>query len=101
MTNYARIQSAAKEMQECEDAISWLEQYGRGLTERGDSIGISINLNHASACPGAHVAAKVLLAYTRLEIPKIVETAIVSCRNTIVIDREAIADELVKSEPVE
>lgn len=95
-TNYGRIQTAVTSIKESEAALDWLQQHGAHIVSQKENIGVIIEPRLASACNGAKEAARVLAAYTRLELPKIIETAVRSCLNTIEIERAAIAEELAK-----
>lgn len=90
-----RIQTCANRIAENEAALKWLEEYGVQLTGRDkDAATVSIRLAYAGAFAGAKEAERVLTALARFELPRIVESAIRNCRNTIAMDREAIREEL-------
>lgn len=96
--NIARIQSAAKNIANCEVALKWLEEYGLKLDPHGADFKVRIDLHRGGSCLGAKEASDVLSSYASLELPIIVETAIRSCRNTIKIESDAIRAELDSAE---
>lgn len=95
-TNYDRISQSVSSIKEHELALKWINEYGFESADK-HHIRVVITQEVASACVGAKEAARVLAAYSRLAMPEIVKTAAQSCRNTIEIEREAIAAELAKS----
>jgi hypothetical protein len=94
--NTLRVREAITALDEARIALDWLEHYGKGISSSGQEASVSVHLNHASACSGSKEAEKTLAAYARLELPSIVDTAIISCGNTIKMCHGIIAEEAAK-----
>lgn len=95
--NVTRIKVAADRIAKCEAALKWLEEYGVKLDGRStDQFALTFFANLASACPGAKEAKEAIDAMARFQIEEIVQSAIRNCQNTIVLDRDAIQEEVSK-----
>lgn len=92
--NTSRITEAANRIARYKKALEWLEQYGSTLSG-SDKDGFSLYFRplFAGSCVGATEATEVINDFARYQIEEIVKAAIANCRNTIVMDREAILQE--------
>jgi hypothetical protein len=90
--NTARIINAARQIEEHQEALKWLKEYGGDLSKQGYAT-VKITLHYAGACAGAKEAQTVLEAYAALGLSELVMTSIRSCENTIEINREVITKE--------
>lgn len=95
--NVERIKQCADRIARNETALAWLEEHGAKLTG-GDREGFRLSFipAFAGSCPGAKEATEVLDAMARFQIEEIVQAAIRNCQNTIIMDRDAIQEEVSK-----
>lgn len=92
--NECRVFTALKVISRGRAALRWIEVYGSGVAEGGDSASVNIRLNHASACPGAQEASEVIGAYARLILPEIINRVEGECRHDIETAIAAIREEV-------
>ena len=96
--NAAAVAGAAHKIADLEAALRWMRDHGKdALNPKCEqAFGISVSLNHASACAGAHEARVHLSAQARLFGHEILAAAIKDAENTIEIYKQQIADELTR-----
>jgi len=92
--NNARIKSAIAEIEKCERALAWLEEYGSQLTGEKGQFEFHPRAYFAGSCEGADQAMGMLASFARLSLPELVKTSIENCRNTIVMSKSAILEEV-------
>lgn len=94
--NVNRIMSAARTIAECEEALSWLYEYGHRLSDKDENVSVQIRVNFAGACRGAKEAESILSSKALSNIQSIVASAVEDRRNTIEICRKTILDALTE-----
>lgn len=94
--NLDRIEAAVKSIRRNARALAWLTEYGVQYTGNrdGDQARFELNMYFAGSCPGASEACAMIEGYAAISLPDLVTTAIDNCRNTIAMERAAIAEEL-------
>lgn len=99
--NIDRIQELARCIERNQLALKWLLEYGDRIGERDPeppgSRTAKVTLSFAAwGVDGYSEAAAVVESYLRFLVPKAIEHAIESCRNTIAIDEDSLRQEVAK-----
>lgn len=89
-----RILYAARQIEEREKALQWLHKHGERLAPNDSGVSIKVVLFFAKSCDGATEATTLLESIALAALPDIVQTAIKSCANEIVLHRAAIREEV-------
>lgn len=95
--NVGRIKQCADRIERNEAALKWLEEYGAKLLPQDrDGFSLTFTPAFAASCPGSKEAKEAIDAMARFEIGQIIQAAIRNCQNTIILDRDAIQEEVSK-----
>lgn len=87
----ARIANAAKEIDKCQRALEWFEQYRDKVTTAGTKV--DIRMDYAGSCYGADDATLIIEQMVANRIHSILSDAVDNCRNTIELHRQVIRAE--------
>lgn len=98
--NVKTIERAIGIINRCQRAQEWLHNYGEKLTGKTDyvegSVKITIFSGNLESDVGYIEAVGMMEGYAKISFPKLVETCLENCQNTIVVYRDQIREELDK-----